>query len=55
MTGSDQVWNPYQPYCVEPYFLTFAPQGKKRISFAASIGVEYVENNILQDYKKVVI
>lgn len=29
MTGSDQVWNPYQPYCIEPYFLTFAPQGKR--------------------------
>lgn len=40
ITGSDQVWNPYQPYCIEPYFLTFAPKGKKRISYAASIGLD---------------
>lgn len=52
LTGSDQVWNPYQPYCVEPYFLTFAPKGKKRTSFAASIGVETVEKKVLKDFKK---
>ena len=40
VTGSDQVWNPYQPYCIEPYFLTFVPKGKKRISYAASIGLD---------------
>lgn len=52
VTGSDQVWNPYQPYCIEPYFLTFAPKGKKRVSFAASIGVESVEEKVFKDYKK---
>lgn len=40
ITGSDQVWNPYQPYCIEPYFLTFVPKGKKRISYAASVGLD---------------
>lgn len=52
ITGSDQVWNPYQPYCIEPYFLTFAPKGKKRISYAASIGLnklpEIFESKISQ-------
>ena len=40
ITGSDQVWNPYQPYCIEPYFLTFVPKGKKRVSYAASVGLD---------------
>ena len=39
ISGSDQLWNPDQPYCLEPYFLTFAPKGKEKISFATSIGI----------------
>ena len=38
ITGSDQLWNPTQPYALEPYFLTFVRHGKK-ISYATSIGV----------------
>lgn len=38
VTGSDQVWNPTQAYCIEPYFLTFVKQGRK-ISYASSIGI----------------
>ena len=29
ISGSDQLWNPAQPYCLEPYFLTFVPDGKR--------------------------
>lgn len=39
ISGSDQIWNPSQPYCLEPYFLTFAPKGSTKISFASSIGI----------------
>lgn len=41
ITGSDQVWNPMQPYCMEPYFLTFVnnPDSMK-ISYASSIGLD---------------
>lgn len=39
ITGSDQLWNPTQPFCIEPYFLTFAPKGKKKMSYASSIGI----------------
>lgn len=39
VTGSDQLWNPTQPFCISPYLLTFAPAGKKRISYASSIGI----------------
>lgn len=52
ITGSDQVWNPFQPYCLEPYFLTFAPKGKRCISYAASIGISELPENVAADFKK---
>lgn len=52
ITGSDQVWNPFQPYCLEPYFLTFAPKGKLCISYAASIGISELPENVKEDFKK---
>lgn len=52
MTGSDQVWNPTQPYCLEPYFLTFVPQGKKKISYASSIGVTELLESEKQDFRR---
>lgn len=36
ITGSDQVWNP--EYYFGAYFLDFAPAGKPKLSYAASIG-----------------
>lgn len=39
MTGSDQVWNSIWNQGIEkPYFLEYAPEGKKRVAFSASIG-----------------
>ena len=38
VTGSDQCWNPSMKFCIEPYFLTFAPSNSKKISYATSIG-----------------
>lgn len=52
ISGSDQLWNPTQPYCIEPYFLTFVPKGKTKISFATSIGVTNIPQNIKCDFKK---
>lgn len=52
VSGSDQLWNPTQSYCLEPYFLTFAPQGSKKISFATSIGVTSLTENVKRDFKK---
>jgi len=42
MVGSDQVWNPRTNVSLEPYFLTFAPRGKKTISYASSFGVSSI-------------
>ena len=52
ISGSDQLWNPTQPYCLEPYFLTFAPKGKVRISYATSIGITELQINEKNDFKK---
>lgn len=39
LTGSDQVWNSeWNKGLEKPYFLEYAPEGKKRIAYAASIG-----------------
>lgn len=44
-TGSDQVWNSVWNNGFEkPFYLTFAPEGKPRISFAASIGRNEVDD-----------
>lgn len=49
ITGSDQVWNPY--YEANGYeFLTFVPK-EKRISFAASIGVDSIPLDMEQYFK----
>lgn len=50
MTGSDQLWNPTQPYCVEPYFLTFVINGGKKVSYATSIGVSVIPEAIRDSY-----
>lgn len=52
ITGSDQLWNPTQPYCLEPYFLTFVNNGGKRISYATSIGVSILRDNVKNDFRK---
>lgn len=52
ITGSDQLWNPAQPFCLEPYFLTFAPSCAKKISYAASIGITELTEREKCDFKK---
>lgn len=42
MVGSDQTWNPYLPINTEAYYLSFVPEGKKKTSYAPSIGVNQI-------------
>ena len=49
--GSDQIWNPNWSTNCDKDFLTFAPVGK-RISYAASFGVEKIKPDKEQEYKK---
>lgn len=52
MVGSDQVWNPQTQTSLLPYFLTFAPKGKKKISFAPSFGESNISEENLSVYKE---
>lgn len=43
LTGSDQVWNTEHNRGVdEAYYLSYAPAGKKKVSYAASIGQDFI-------------
>ncbi len=52
LTGSDQVWNPTQHYCLEPFFLTFVGEDKRKLSYAASIGIEELRENEKKQFAK---
>lgn len=44
IAGSDQIWNPLFPNGKDPaFFLDFVPEGRRRISYAASFAVEHLE------------
>ena len=46
ITGSDQVWNSVWNQGIEkPFFLEYAPPGKLRIAFSASIGREKLDES----------
>lgn len=56
-TGSDQVWNTgWHNEIPAPFFLSYAPEGKKRIAFSASFGKEKLDEwekpGILEYLKK---
>ena len=52
ITGSDQVWNPRNNCNDSSYFLTFAPQGRRRIAYAASFGVSRIQDRLVSDYRE---
>lgn len=52
ITGSDQLWNPTQKYCIEPFFLTFVNNGGKKVSYATSIGQDSLSTEVIKDYQK---
>lgn len=51
IVGSDQVWNPNNHTNIEPYYLTFAPEKAKKISYASSFGVGSISKAYHQTYK----
>lgn len=52
VVGSDQVWNPGTGMNIEPFFLTFAPEGKKKISYASSFGVTSLPKQSEEKFKE---
>lgn len=51
VTGSDQVWNPYNPRTSEIDFLSFAPKNK-RIALSPSFGVSNIPSKQTERYRK---
>ena len=43
VVGSDQIWNVKRKGIGTVYFLDFVPEGKRRIAYAPSLGVEWTE------------
>lgn len=52
ISGSDQIWNPNMNLVNEPYFLSFAPQGAKKISYASSFAIQELPSEVIPDYTK---
>lgn len=51
--GSDQIWNPtFYGECHPIYYLDFVPKGKKRIAYAPSVGVSYIDQKYADDLTK---
>lgn len=50
--GSDQVWNPRCYTNLSPYFASFAPKGKKKISYASSFGITKLPESAKNQYRK---
>ena len=53
--GSDQVWNPRCYTNLSPYFVSFAPHGKKRISYASSFGVKEIPESAKKRYRDLLL
>ena len=51
VSGSDQIWNPNMTFEHEPYMLSFAPAGKKRIAYASSFGVQQLPEAVKETYR----
>lgn len=52
VVGSDQVWNPNNYTSLDPYFLKFVPDGKRKISYASSFGVGVLPEHTRNYYKE---
>lgn len=52
VAGSDQIWNWRLTGDVSPYFLLFAPEAARRISYAASVSVERIDPDFENLYRR---
>lgn len=51
--GSDQIWNPYLTFGVDPvYFLDFVKESSNKVSYAASLGTSRIAKGFLKPMKK---
>ena len=53
ITGSDQVWNSiYNEGIDKSFYLDFAPEGYKRVAYAASIGMAKIPEEEIEDMRR---
>lgn len=52
VSGSDQIWNPYYVGKDTTYLLSWAPIGRKRISYASSFAVQRIPPELENTYKQ---
>ena len=51
ITGSDQVWSPYSASFDKAYFLDFVKGSSKKVSYAASFGVDDIPSELKDEYR----
>lgn len=55
IAGSDQIWNPtFYSRCNPIYYLDFVSDGKKRISYASSIGISEMPEKYTRDFRRMI-
>lgn len=54
IAGSDQIWNYTRTSYLDPYFLTFAANGTKKLSYAASFSVSSIPPNRQDQYRALI-
>ena len=51
ITGSDQVWNPFIANGLEDFYTLNFKNNAKRASYAASMGIDTIPENLVEEYK----
>lgn len=52
ITGSDQVWNSKEVQGNTVFLLDFVPQGKKKLSFSSSFGIDYIDEKYKSRFRR---
>lgn len=54
IAGSDQIWNYTRTSYLDPYFLTFAPKGVRKLSYAASFSISNIPESRQEQYRQLI-
>lgn len=52
LCGSDQIWNPVYYNRTNAFFLSFVPDGRRKLSYASSVGISYIPQESEERMKK---
>lgn len=55
MVGSDQVWNVNHTRCDDAFFLSFARQGHRKVSYASSFAMDSIPNEMKDRVKSLLL